>query len=839
MAKRKKKVRQEWKPHWLLRILQFLWTAALSLVKLAIGGVATVLLIGIICGFVLIGAAGDYLQEDVIPNVSFDLENYKLDQTSFIYYVDAGGNIQQQQKIFTSTDRQWAGYDEIPENLIHAAVAIEDKRFYEHQGVDWITTVKACARMFFGDDSKGGSTITQQLIKNVTGEDSVTVQRKVQEIFRAQIFEMEYEKEVIMEWYLNTIYMGKGCYGVKSAALEYFGKDLADLTLAECASLISITNNPSLFDPYVRPQKNRERQLATLSEMKGQGWITEEEYDDAVAQEMVFTDETEEAITYTCPDCGFKGVATDFILGNNGKYYCPMGSTVIDIQEDLTSDMYSWFTEMVMDDVAMALAEQMDMEWNTNTKDICLAMIRRGGYHIYTTIDPEIQEIVDEVYTNLDNVPTTRSSQQLQSAIVVIDNRTGDVVAVAGSVGEKTEFDALSFATDARLQTGSVMKPLTVYAPAFDLGYINPASVIPDAPLYDNFPKNESRSYGGHATILTGICKSLNTTAVHTLDQIGFENSFDYAVNKFRLNLLEEETTESGRVLSDKGYSPLALGALTYGVTVREMANAYATFPNGGVFREARSFTKVYDSEGNLVLDNTQETEKILGERANNYINYCLRSVVTQGTGTKAALKDTAVAAKTGTTSSNRDRWFIGYTDYYTAAVWCGYRQPEEVRLTGSGVNPALRMWKQVMEKVHKGVEWHEVYDKSGMYTVTMCIDSGKRATELCKSDPNGARTGSAMIMKGDSVAAESCDVHEEVEWCEAGKGIANEFCKQVEGNTVSKRGVVKDPKKVNKYSRSEPVEECKLHNATSVKPPETAPTTPETTTPPATTPVG
>lgn len=807
MAKRRKIVRQEWKPNWLLRFLRFLLGAAVSLLKIAVGGFATVAFIAIICCFVLISAAGDYLEEDVIPNVSFDLDNYSLDQTSFIYYVDANGNIQQQQKIFTSTDRQWASYDEIPENLVHAAVAIEDKRFYEHQGVDWITTVKACARMFFGDDSKGGSTITQQLIKNITQEDSVTVQRKVQEIFRAQQFETQYEKEVVMEWYLNTIYMGKGCYGVKSAAREYFGKELSDLTLAECASLIAITNNPSLFDPYIRPQNNRDRQLTTLDQMEEQGWITQEEYDEAVAQEMVFTNESTDDPTYTCPDCGYSGKATDFVLGNNGKYYCPMGSTVMDIDADLTSNMYSWFTELVLDDVAKALAEQMGMQWDEATKKTCLAMIQRGGYHIYSTIDPEIQAIVDEVYTNLDNVPTTRSSQQLQSAIVVIDNRTGDVVAVAGAVGEKTEFDAFSFATDGGLQTGSVMKPLTVYAPAFELGVINPASMIKDAPLYDNFPKNESRTYSGMTTVLNGICKSLNTTAVHVLDKIGFEYSFDFAKNKFGLEgLLEEEVTDSGRVVSDMGYSPLALGALTYGVTVRDMASAYATFPNGGVYREDRTFTKVYDSDGNLIIDNTQDSEKILSDKTANYMNYCLRSVVTQGTGTYAALDSTAVAAKTGTTSSNRDRWFIGYTSYYTAAVWCGYKQPEEVRLTGSGINPALRMWKQVMEKVHEGVQWKDLYSSSGMSTVSMCLESGKRASAAC---PN---TGSALVAAGDTAASVTCDEHVLVNWCEGGNAVANEYCSAVEGNTVSEKGVLKE----------DSMNKCKVHTAASTVKPET-----------------
>ena len=856
MAKKKKLERQEWRPHWMLRLVQFLVAAVAAVFKIALGGIATVLLVMVVCCFVLVGAAGEYLQEDIVPNVSFDLDNYSLDQTSFIYFVDNDGKIQRMQKIYTDTDRQWASYDEIPEDLIHAAIAIEDKRFYEHQGVDWITTVKACARMFFGDASAGGSTITQQLIKNLTKEDSITVQRKVQEIFRAQKFESQYEKEVVLEWYLNTIYLGKGCYGVKSAARQYFGKDLDMLTTAECASLISITNNPSLYDPYIRPENNRRRQLVTLAQMLEQGWITQEEYDEAVEQPMNFTDEyAEDSITYTCPGCEFTGEASAFISGeSNDGYYCPFCSTLVQITESSDSDVYSWFTEMVLDDVAEALAEKMGMSWDDNTtKELCLNMIKRGGYHIYTTIDMDIQNIVDEVYTNLENVPTTSSDQQLLSAIVVIDNLTGDVVAVAGSVGEKTAFDAFSYATDGGLQTGSVMKPLTVYAPAFELGVVSPASVIPDAPLYGSFPMNESRSYSGQATVISGIQKSLNTVAVHVLDRIGFAYSFEFGHDKFGLSLLEEDVTSSGEVLSDMGYSPLALGGLTYGVTVREMASAYATFPNGGVYREDRTFTKVYDSEGNLVIDNTQDAQKILSDRANNYINYCLRSVVTGGTGTAAELSTTAVAGKTGTTSDNRDRWFIGYTAYYTAAVWCGYENPEEIRLTGNYTNPALRMWRQVMSQIHENVEWKDVYNSNDMYYTSVCMDSGKAATALCSSDPRGNRVSSALVYSGDG-ASGTCDMHVSVEWCNGGNGVPNEYCRQAAGNTIGTRVLLKgtwtEINKLRNYDSSitddmvyledgdfhgfnndinvgisAPYKVCSIHTAESVAP-ETEPTT-------------
>ena len=879
MKKRKQEQRQDWKFPIPVRLLRTAASAAFSLVKIALGGAATVLLVMVVCAFVLVGAAGDYLQEDIIPGISFDEEDFSLDQTSFIHYVDSTGEIKLYQQIYTDTDRQWADIEEIPEDLIHAAIAIEDKRFYEHQGVDWITTVKACANMFFGSSSTfGGSTITQQLIKNLTGDDSVTVQRKVEEIFRAQKFEESNDKDTIMEWYLNTIYLGRSKYGVKSAAMHYFGKELSELTTAECASLISITNNPSLYDPYTRPNNNRSRQLDVLWAMLDQGWITREEYDEAKAQEMVFTkgDPADAEVTHTC-SCGFADTARNFDRDGE-KFLCPQCGAEMDIELDASSDMYSWFTEMVLDDVAEDLCELHGEDWNSSTKDKYLTLIKKGGYHIYSTIDVDVQKAVDEIYTDLENVPTTKSAQQLQSAIVVIDNRTGDIVAVAGAVGEKEYFDAINHATDDDpKQTGSVMKPLAVFAPAFETGNFSPATVLPDLPLsYDGgkFPLNVTRRYSISNTILTGVEESMNTISVHTLDKIGLRYAFEFARDKFRLGgLVEEEVTESGYVRTDIGYSPLGLGALTYGVTVRDMAAAYATFPNDGEWREARTYTKVYDSEGNLVLDNSQESEVILSEKANDYMNYCLRSVVSSGNASwHAQLGTTQAAGKTGTTSNDRDRWFCGYTHYYTAAVWCGYKQPEQIILTGSDTtNPATRMWSKVMKLLHEDVEYEYCGDLSGMGSYSICADSGKLATAACSADPRSDRVQTVRCYSSDAPGS-YCTAHTTVDWCVEGDGAANEYCRMANAEIVS-HGLVKFTKDklsqisaagsvtgfddsliylvdssgnavngfygldgdINKGVKS-PYKVCSVHNAETVKPtePETEPTEPGTPEAPA-----
>ena len=297
--RRRKPERQDWRPNFLLRVLYRVWRIALSAIKIAGAAVATVLLIGVVCGFVFISMLGQYLQDDIIPLAQINLDNYDMEKTSYVYYFDENGNPQILQKLATTTDRQWVEYEDLPEELIHAAVAIEDKRFYEHQGVDWITTVKACDNMFFGSGSQfGGSTLTQQLVKNIllmddATADDVTVQRKILEIFRALEFEKTYDKEVVIEYYMNTVYFGNRCYGVKSAAEFYFGKELKDMNTAELAALIGITNNPSMFDPYGTKVyefegeerdgagRNGYRQKVVLTQMYAQGWIDNEEYLDA------------------------------------------------------------------------------------------------------------------------------------------------------------------------------------------------------------------------------------------------------------------------------------------------------------------------------------------------------------------------------------------------------------------------------------------------------------------------------------------------------------------------------------------------------------------------------
>lgn len=800
LFKRKKdKNRQNWKPHWIIRLLYHAWMVAFTALKIAVGAAATALMIVVVCMFVFVGILGDYLQEDILPNATMEnlLSDYEHEQNSYMYYVDSNGEIQLYQNIYAETSSQWAEYEDIPENLINAAIAIEDHRFYEHQGVDWITTIKATARMFFGDSSVGGSSITQQLIKNVLlseddSADEVTVQRKVLEIFRAVQLEKSYDKETIMEMYLNVIYLGQNCRGVRSAAASYFGKELEKLTLAECASLISITNNPSLFDPYSTEvftyageerdgmQRNRYRQEIVLQQMLEYEWITQEEYDEAIEQELVLKagiDDADRLTTCTNEECGYVDIRSTYRL-SEGLYYCPECGSQVNVNEDASQEYYSWYADTVLEDVAKAMAEQDGVEWNSTTKGLYTQKIQRGGYHIYTCLDMDAQKELDAVYTDLEQIPSVYSGQQLQSAMVIIDNNTGDIVALVGGVGEKEGFDNWNRATDAQLQSGSSIKPLSVYAPAFEAGVISPATVIRDMPVsYSRgaYPLNDNRKYNYGHTVFRGVVSSVNAVAANTLERAGISYCFEFARDKFGLSsLIESYIDETGYEHSDIGVGPLAIGAQTWGVRVRDMANAFASFANNGVYRTARTFTKVYDSNGKLVLDNTQKEEQILSEKTVNYMNYCLTNATAYGTGSEAKLNGFNTAGKTGTTGSNKDRWYCGFTGHYTAAVWCGFDTPAVIRPLYVN-NPSSVLFKKVMTPIHQGLEDVELYDSTGMVWATMCVDGAGYANGACSKDIRGSRTESALVYPEDRPGG-SCTDHVLVDYCSCG-GVATEYC--------------------------------------------------------------
>ena len=695
----------------------------------------TLLLVGLCTSAILCCFAAVYIKTVIIPLADLSLDDYPLGENSVMYYLDKEtGEYKELTTLLNVTSSIWVDFDEIPKNLINAAVAIEDKRFWTHPGVDWRRTANAVLSMFTGGDISGGSTITQQLIKNITGYNETTVKRKVTEIVRALRFTQNNSKEDTITYYLNVIPLGSGCKGVGSAAYEYFGKSVSELSLAECASLISITNNPSKYGPYSTArvktstgelwdakQWNKWRQENVLFEMLDQGYISQEEYDQAVAEELVF------------------------VRGEN---------------EEEESEIYSWYEETVIADVKEDLKEKYELS------DLVIdQLLQSGGLRIYTCLDPDIQAIVEEIYTNRENLNyTSASGQEMQSSITIIDNSTGNVAAIAGQFGEKEGNLLENFANTAQRQPGSSFKPLSVYAPALEMGLITPITVVDDYPYNDStsggWPKNSGTSkYKGLTTVRQALTNSVNTIAVRILaDLVTPERSFNFIQDKFHIELVA--AMESGnQVMSDIDVAPLAMGGLTTGVCTRDMAEAYATFPNNGVYTTSRTYTKVtrvVDGQEQVLLEPEPEQETVIKDTTAYYINSMLTNVLDRGTGAGHDLSGMTAAGKTGTTSKNYDRWFVGYTSYYTAAVWTGYKNNERMSTSG---NPALNLWEMVMERVHEGLEDKKFTVPSGLKSVNYCLDSGMQATEYCAMDPRGSRVGSDSVFQGD-VPSGPCTVH-------------------------------------------------------------------------------
>lgn len=598
-----------------------------------------------------------YVKTSLVDELDISLDDFSLSESSTVY--DSEGNVLA--TLSGSENRIWVDYEDIPEDLEHALVAIEDKRFYDHKGVDWYRTVGAVFNMFLGmRDNFGGSTITQQLIKNLTGDNEVTVQRKLVEIFRALEFEKKYDKEEIIEWYLNAVYFGEGCNGIYTAAQTYFGKEPSELSLAECASIVGIVNLPTYYSPFYSVENNKTRQETVLREMYEQGYITYDEYTEAVNEELVFVrSETEVA----------------------------------------TQEIYSYYVEAVIDDVIADLMEVRGVNYET-----AQTLIYSGGYQIYTCCDTRIQGIVDSVYEDIESFPRpyyTVTGQQLQSAIVIMDPYTGEIVAMSGGVGEKTGNLVLNRATDSQRPPGSSFKPLAVYAPAFDLGIITQNTLVndagPDEVQLEHtswYPNNADYSYMGIITIRTALINSRNTVSAQILDKIGLEASYSF---------LRDNLGITSMVDADYNYAPLALGQLTNGITVREMAQAYSAFVNDGMFTESITYTQVIDSNGNLVLDNQPETHQAMRPNTAYNIIDMLQDAATYGTGSEANFYTMPVAGKTGSSTDYWDRWFAGMTPYYVGVVWTGFDQPEHMYVSG---NPAAQVWNRIMRQVHDGLEW-------------------------------------------------------------------------------------------------------------------------------------
>ena len=617
--------------------------------------IGTILLIGVVTGLLFLCIFAFYVKTCITPGLDLDLNDFTLNQSSTIYYQDANGAWKELTTFYGSEDRIWVDGDEIPQHMKDALVAIEDKRFYKHKGVDWFRTAHAALNMFTGGSTFGGSTITQQLIKNLTQQDDITVQRKLLEIFQALDFEKDYDKEEILEWYLNAVCFGEGCYGVQTAAQTYFGKDAKDLSVAEAAAIVGITNLPTYYDPFYSVENNKARQEDVLREMYKQGYLNKDEYEQAKAEEL------------------------DFVRGEN---------------EPSRATPYSYYEEVVISDVIRDLAEVKGI-----STEAARRLVYNAGYEIYACIDMDMQAKVDAIYTDLDALPKPRNgtNSQLQSGIVIIDQYTGEIKALCGGTGEKTISFGLNRATKTTRPPGSSIKPIAVYGPAVEYGLISPSTLVLDA---DDehvklshtswYPKNSPNTYDGIITILTALQKSKNTVSAQIMDKLTPSASYDFLTSRLGIVSLID---------ADADYAALALGQPHYGITVREMAQAYTALANDGTFTYARSYSMVKDRDGKIILDNQPRTQTAFSQNTARTMTYMLQNAATYGTGYESRLSNMPVAGKTGTTTDNRDRWFCGYTPYYTCAVWTGYDTPEYMSFSG---NPATQIWQMVMESIHK-----------------------------------------------------------------------------------------------------------------------------------------
>ena len=613
--------------------------------------IGTVLLVVLLTGMMFACVFAYYVKTCLTPNLDLSLEDFKLNESSTIWYQDAAGEWRELVKLPGQEKRVWVDYEDIPWYMEKALVAIEDKRFYNHKGVDWYRTAGAFVEMFARmQTSYGGSTITQQLIKNLTGEDEITIQRKLTEIFGALELEKKYDKREIMEWYLNAVYFGEGCWGVQTAAQTYFGKDVKDLSMAECAAIVGITNLPTYYDPFYNEENNKKRQETILWEMYDQGFIDHDQYEQARNEELLFT----------------RGPG-----------------------EEYTQEIMSYYTEMVIDDVINDL-----MRLKGIGRDTARTLLYNGGYQIYCCLDTDVQACIDKIYTDLNAIPRTNSAQQLQSAIVVMDPYDGRILGIAGGVGEKTINFGLNRATGTYRSPGSSIKPIASYGPAVDLGLITPDTLVLDQNNISLrgtswFPQNDGGQNYGLVTIYTALQYSLNTVAAQIV-QVSFQ-------------FLKEKLGVTSLIDADCDYAPLSLGQLTNGITVREMAQAYCAFVNDGIFTYGRSYSMVSDKEGNVVIDNVPNTIQAFKPNTAYTMTYMMQNGVEHGTGTEAALWTVPVAGKTGTSGDYKDRWFVGCTPYYVAAVWTGFDTPEIIHVGG---NPASQIFRKVMGPVHEGLGW-------------------------------------------------------------------------------------------------------------------------------------
>lgn len=608
--------------------------------------------------------------------IAENIKNLELNMTSVIYMQNDEGDWKEYRRVHGDENRIWVSLKKIPDKMQKAFIAIEDERFEKHHGVDWKRTFLAVVNEFveYTDVEFGGSTITQQLIKNLTMDKGKNYTRKIREIVRALFIETQLEKPQILEAYLNTIALGNGICGVQVAANYYFNKEVNELSLVECAAIAAITKNPSRYNPLTNMEENRKRRNLVLNNMFELGYITEKEYKESYNKE----------------------IELDFSK-----------------KETLDSEINSYFVDTLIEQVIADLSKKYDCDEN-----IASQMFYNGGYKIYSTIDYEIQELLEKTYSRQNQYfYETRKNEQgeterVQSAMTIMDYN-GHIVGIIGGAGEKTVNRGLNRAYNVPRQPGSTMKPIGVYALAIEKDIVDYTSTVLDQPIKNYYglgkwgPQEWYGKYLGEVPLNYALRKSMNTVPVRLLDKVGIDDSYKFLTKKLNCKYL---------VKADKNPSALALGGCTYGITPTESAAAFSIFGNGGVYHQPTTYYRIEKSNGEIVLEHDEKGKRVISKATATIMNHLLQEVVYGNEATGRSISGYSYRmkayAKTGTTSDTKDAWLVGGTPYYVASVWYGFDHNYRVY----NVNAAKSIWRDVMREIHNELEKKEFEYSDDVY---------------------------------------------------------------------------------------------------------------------------
>ena len=768
-----------------------------------------IMLICVVAGALAIGIFGYTYAKNLIDQLP-DVSTIDISPTGYLSTVyDSDGNeIETLAK--AGANRTYVTLDEIPTDLQHAFVAIEDERFYEHNGIDLQGIIRAAVKGVLNgfDFSEGASTITQQLLKNNyfttwTSEDSFlsSLNRKIQEQYLAVQLEKITSKDVILENYLNSINLGQNTLGVQSAANRYFNKDVKDLSLSECSVIAAITQNPSKYNPISHPEENAVRRKKVLTNMLNQGYITESAYNEAINDDVydriavVNTDYTTTSTSYfvdALTDEVIEDLQTRLGYTSNEAYtllysggldiYSTQDTSIQTIVEDEINnlDNYSGL-EKISFSYRLTLTKADGSTANySETTMLSYYQSSNSSYNLEFDSEEEAQAAIDAYKEAImedgdeiegENVTFT---VQPQAAMTVMDQSTGQVVALVGGRGEKNASKTLNRATGITRQPGSTFKIIGCFAAALDAGGKTLASVEDDHPTTyadGTSLSNYDKHYRGYTNIRTAITHSINVVTVETMADIGTSLGFKYAKDLGISTLVDGDNNQA-----------MALGGITNGVTNLDLTAAYATIANGGAYNKPIFYTVIKDHQGNIILDNREnESTQVLKETTAWLLTSAMKDVMTKGTGTKAAFSGMTIAGKSGTTTKNRDTVFAGYTPYYTAVIWGGY----DDNTPQSSTSYSKTVWKAVMSRIHENLADKDFTQPSGIVTASVCAKSGKLAiASVCDCDPRGSQVYTEYFEEGTQ-PTEYCDKHYKGNVCTQTHMLATSGCPALYGSFI------------------------------------------------------